>query len=83
MKKELPKKILEQAVRLRDPLKDVYITLYSLGKPSSAAQVANQLGKARAYINMRLNQLVDMGLVCYTKKGGIKLYSVVEKKASK
>jgi len=60
---DLPREILEAAVELRDPLKDVYLALYKLGKPSSASDVAETLGHARAYVHMRLNQLADMGKV--------------------
>jgi len=72
----LPKEILEKAVQLRDPLKDIYIALYTLGKPSTAKEIAEFTGKARAYVNMRLNQLTDMSLVRYFKKGRTKFYEV-------
>ncbi|MDH5450124.1 MAG: helix-turn-helix domain-containing protein [Candidatus Bathyarchaeota archaeon] len=62
MMSDLPREILETAIKLRDPLKDVYLALYKLG-PSSASDVAKDLGHARAYIHMRLNQLADIGIV--------------------
>ncbi len=76
---KLPTEILEKAVQLRDPLRDIYIALYTSGKPSSATEIAELTGKARAYVNMRLNQLTDMGLVKYFKKGGTKLYVIGRK----
>lgn len=64
---DLPREILEVAVELRDPLKNVYLTLYRLGKPSSPREVADRLGHARAYVHMRLNQLLDLGMVVRRK----------------
>jgi len=66
---KIPRKILETAVNLRDALRTVYLTLYEMGEPATAQQVAEKLGAARAYINLRLNQLADMGLVKRTKQG--------------
>jgi len=73
---KLPREILEKAVQLRDPLKTVYIALYSAGKPCSAMEIAKLVGKARAYTHMRLNQLADMGLVEKTAKGKKTLFTV-------
>lgn len=63
MIQEMPRQILEKAVSLRDPLKNVYVALYSYGKPATAKEIAELTDHARAYVNMRLNQLVDMGYV--------------------
>jgi DNA-binding transcriptional regulator GbsR (MarR family) len=73
----LPREILEKAVQLRDSLKNVFITLYTAGKPCTATEIAQLTGKARAYTCMRLNQLVDMKLVETQKKGRHKLYQVI------
>jgi DNA-binding transcriptional regulator GbsR (MarR family) len=59
---ELPRKVLETAVKLNDPLKKVYITLYSYGKPTTPKEIAKKLGYARAYVHMRLCQLEFMDL---------------------
>jgi len=77
---KVPRKILETAVNLRDSLRNVYLALYEMGKPSTASEVAEKVGAARAYINMRLNQLVDMGLVKRTKQGR-KIYFEVKQNA--
>jgi DNA-binding transcriptional regulator GbsR (MarR family) len=74
----LPREILEKAVQLRDPLKTVFIALYTAGKPCTAAEVAQLTGKARAYICMRLNQLADMKLVKVTRQGRTKLYEAIK-----
>jgi DNA-binding transcriptional regulator GbsR (MarR family) len=77
MSNRLPREILEKAIQLRDPLKTVFIALYSTGKPCTATEIAQLVGKARAYVCMRLNQLVDMKLVETQKKGKYKLYQVI------
>jgi len=71
-----PKQVLEKAVNLRDPLRKIYLTLYEIGKPSTAQEVAEKLGEARAYVHMRLLQLADMGLVQAVKEGKKKLFEV-------
>lgn len=63
---KLPRAILEKAVKLRDPLKHVFIALYSYG-PASATELAGLLNHNRAYVSMRLNQLADMGLIKRTR----------------
>jgi DNA-binding MarR family transcriptional regulator len=59
---KLPRKVLETAVKLNDPLKKIYITLYSCGEPTTPKEIAKKLGYARAYVHMRLCQLESMGL---------------------
>jgi DNA-binding transcriptional regulator GbsR (MarR family) len=77
MTAELPREILEKAIQLRNSLKTVFIALYSAGKPCTATEVAQLVGKARAYTCMRLNQLVDMKLVQVTRQGRTKYYTVI------
>ena len=60
--RKMPRKILEKAVWLRDPLKEIFIALYAYG-PASSSEIAELTDHARAYVNMRLNELVDLGLV--------------------
>ncbi|HDQ05621.1 MAG TPA: hypothetical protein ENN36_02720 [Candidatus Bathyarchaeota archaeon] len=60
--KKLPRKVLETAVKLNDPLKKIYISLYSFGEPATPKDIAEKLGYARAYVHMRLCQLESMGL---------------------
>ena len=59
---KLPRKVLETAVKLNDPLKKIYITLYSYGEPATPKEIAKKLGYARAYVHMRLCQLESMNL---------------------
>ena len=58
---KLPREVLEKAVVLRDPLKLIFIVLY-LNGPTTSAEIAKEVGHARAYTNMRLVQLEGMGL---------------------
>ena len=59
---KLPRKVLENAVKLSDPLKKIYLTLYFFGEPATPKEIAKKLGYARAYVHMRLCQLESMGL---------------------
>jgi DNA-binding transcriptional regulator GbsR (MarR family) len=59
---KLPRKILENAVKLNDPLKRIYITLYLNGEPTTPKEIAKKLGYARAYVHMRLCQLESLNL---------------------
>jgi len=59
----LPRRVLETAVKLNDPLKKIYITLYSCGEPTTPKEIAKKLGYTRAYVHMRLCQLESMDLV--------------------
>ena len=74
---ELPREILEKAVKLRNAVRTIFIALYSIGKPVTAQEIAKIVGHARAYVNMRLNQLEDMGLVKSKQHGKEKLFEVV------
>lgn len=66
---ELPRSVLEQAVKLRDPLKNIYLTLFQLGKPSTAETVAKEVGYSRATIHMRLMELEARKIVKRIRKG--------------
>jgi DNA-binding transcriptional regulator GbsR (MarR family) len=59
---KLPRKVLETAVKLSDPLKKIYITLYFCEEPTTPKEIAKKLGYARAYVHMRLCQLESMDL---------------------
>lgn len=74
---ELPREILEKAVNLRNAVRTIFIALYSIGKPVTAQEIAQIVGHARAYVNMRLNQLEDMGLVKSKQRGKEKLFEVI------
>ena len=64
-----PKKVLEKAVKLKDPLKRIYLVLYSCGKPTTPTEIAEELNHARAYVHMRLCQLESMGLAKRSREG--------------
>ena len=76
MSNKLPREILEKAVELRNSVRKIYITLYTNGKPSTSTEIAQLVGQARAHVNMRLQQLVDMGLVTVETKGRKKYFEV-------
>ena len=75
--KELPREILEKAVLLRDPHRQIFLVLFSHG-PSTASEIAQLVGHARAYVHMRLLQLVDMGLVKARRQGRRVVFEVVK-----
>jgi DNA-binding transcriptional regulator GbsR (MarR family) len=60
---KLPRTVLEKAVKLSDPLKKIYLTLYFCEEPTTPKEIAKKLGYARAYVHMRLCQLESMDLV--------------------
>lgn len=76
MLKNVPREVLEKAVQLPDPLRLVYLALYSIAEPSTALRVAEAIGKARAYVSMRLNQLETMGFVKSFRKGRLNLFYI-------
>jgi DNA-binding transcriptional regulator GbsR (MarR family) len=59
----LPRKVLETAIKLNDPLKKVYITIYASDRPIAPREIAKKLGYARAYVHMRCCQLESMNLI--------------------
>jgi len=74
--KELPRKILETAVQLKNHSKGLYLCVYECGKPISAQEVADKMGMKRAYVHMRLLGLVDRGLLKEHREGKKKLFEV-------
>ena len=76
MTHQLPREILEKAVTLRNSVRKIYIALYTNGKPSTSTEIAQLVGQARAHVNMRLQQLVDMGLASVKLRGRTKYFEV-------
>ena len=76
MSTKLPREILEKAVNLRNSVRKIYIALYANSKPSTSQEIALLVGQARAHVNMRLQQLVDMNLVTVERKGKTKYFEV-------
>lgn len=66
---KLSRKVLETAVKLDNPLKKIYITLYCCGEPTTPRKIAKKSGYTRAYVNMRLCQLESMNLAKRTYEG--------------
>jgi DNA-binding MarR family transcriptional regulator len=52
--------VLETAIRINDPLKNIYITLYCFGELIAPKEIAKKLRHARAYFHMLLRQLESM-----------------------
>jgi len=76
MPNKLPREILEKAVTLRNSVRKIFIALYSNGRPSTSTEIAQLVGQARAHVNMRLQQLVDMDLATVELKGRTKYFEV-------
>ena len=74
MSTKLPREILEKAIDLRNSIRRIYIALYTKGEPSTSTEIAHLVSQARAHVNMRLQQLVDMGLVSVERKGRKKYF---------
>lgn len=75
---KLPDNILRKAVTLRNCIRQIYIALYSLGAPSQSSEIAKLVGHSNAYVDMRLNQLVDMGLAKKVKsESGKNLFELI------
>jgi len=73
---KLPREILEKAVRLRNHHRKVFLALYTHG-PSTAKEIAELTGHARAYVHMRLIELADRGLVKTIREGKKVKFEVV------
>ena len=76
----LPPNLLKIAVTLRNSSRTIFITLCHCKEPVSASKLAELVGESRAYVNMRLLQLVDQDLVKESKGENPreKLYTVVQ-----
>jgi len=72
----LPREVLLKALKLRDCHKKVYITLYSRG-PSTVSEIAKAVGLSRTYTNVRLLELVDMGLAKKSRREKNVVYEVI------
>lgn len=76
---QLPPELLKKAAVLRNCTRSIFIALCNCKEPKSAIEIGKIVGQSRAYVNMRLNILVDMGLAKFEKgKHGQKQFSVVK-----
>jgi len=75
----VPLELLKKAVNLRNCSRRIFIALCNCEEPKSSSAVAKLVGESRPYVNMRLNQLVEMGYVRERKgeKPREKLFEVV------
>jgi DNA-binding MarR family transcriptional regulator len=73
---KLPREILERAVQLRNHHRIIFIALYTHG-PATAQQIAELVGHKRAYVHMRLIELVERGLAKSWREGRTVKFEVV------
>lgn len=74
---KLPVEIMQKALKLRNSTRTIYLALYIHGKPASSKEVARLVSHARAYVNMRLQQLVDLNLATVTLRGKTKYFEAI------
>lgn len=75
---ELPVEIMTKALKLRNSVRGIYITLFIIGRPACSVEVAKEVRHARAYVNMSLQELVDLGYVRVEQIGRTKYFEVVQ-----
>ena len=77
---QLPHELMVKAINLRNSSRKIYVALCNCKEPKSASDMAKLVGESRAYVNMRLLQLVDQDLVKELKVENTreKLYMVVQ-----
>jgi len=74
---KLPRDVLETAVKLRDPLKRIYLVLYCFQRPATPSEIAKELNHTREYVHMRLIQLELMGMSKRSREGRKVKFQVV------
>lgn len=77
---ELPHELMAKAITLRNSSRKIFVALCNCKEPKSSEDIAGLVEESRAYVNMRLLQLVDQGLVMELKVENHreKLYMVVQ-----
>ena len=60
---QLSPELLLKAANLRNSSRKIFVALCNCKEPKSSADIAELVGESRAYVNMRLLQLVDQDLV--------------------
>lgn len=71
---KLPVEIMEKALNLRNSTRTIFIALYVNGKPATSSEIAKLVGHGRAYVNMRLQQLVDRNYATVEQRGKEKFF---------
>lgn len=77
MNPQLPVPIMEKALNLRNCERLIFIELFKRGIASTSSEIAQIVGHERAYVNMRLQQLVDRGYVKCEQRGKTKYFEVI------
>ena len=72
---DLPYPMLQKAVQLKNHHRVVFIALFNHGS-ATATQIAELVGHERAYVHMRLIELVDRGLVKSSREGRKVIFEV-------
>lgn len=78
----LSPELLKKAVLLKNCTRKIFVALCNCNEPKSSTEIAKLVGESRAYVNMRLNQLVELNLATEIKvenhKSKEKLFVVVK-----
>lgn len=78
METELPVEVMKKALGLRNAMRGIFLALYRHGEPATSVEIAGMVKHARAYVNMRLIQLEELGLVREVEgEGRAKHYEVI------
>lgn len=78
---QLSPELLKKAILLKNCTRKIYVALCNCKEPKSSTEIAASVSESRAYVNMRLNQLIELNLVKEVKvenhKSKEKLFMVV------
>ena len=60
---QLSPELINKAMNLRNCSRNIFVSLCNCKEPKSSSDIAKLVGESRAYVNMRLNQLLELGYV--------------------
>lgn len=60
---QLTPELINKAMNLKNCSRKIFVSLCNCKEPKSSSDVAKIVGESRAYVNMRLNQLLELGYV--------------------
>ena len=60
---QLTPELINKAINLKNCSRKIFVSLCNCKEPKSSSDVAKIVGESRAYVNMRLNQLLELGYV--------------------
>jgi DNA-binding MarR family transcriptional regulator len=77
---QLSPALLLKAANLRNSTKRIFVELCKCKEPQSVSAIAELVGESRAYVNMRLLQLVDQDYVkeVHVENSRKKMFMVVQ-----